>query len=199
MVSIGRWESASRFQRDDWRSPLNSTNGQLAAILVASRSSDALSETDLERSRRGIRFATGNDGFSWVDYFGTGQSGMSVSTFVFHFSGGPLDGELAPGDVSVLSDGETFGAIAYRDTAEGRVGAAMEIVYPSTESASATSTVQFHRHRYVVSHRTNGPDGCLQIHAQYFGRVELGPAKDRTASSNPSDSGDANMRRSRRR
>ncbi len=128
---------------------------------------------------------------------------MSVLPFVFHFSGGPLDGERAPGDTNtVKSDGETFGAIAYRDTAEGRVGAAMEIVYPSTESASATSTVQFQRHRYVVSHRTNGPDGSLQIHAQYFGRVEMGrakDAKDNAASSNRPDPRAIVARRSRRR
>jgi len=146
---------------------------------------------------RGIRFAPIGLAF-WVDHFADGLV-MTALPFVFLLSGGPLDGELAPGDASDIDSAVgNFGSIAYRDTSEGRVGAAMEIVYPSNESASANTTVQFHRHCYVVSHRMPGADGRLEIHAQYFGRVDLAE-EVRSSNSDPRDAGTGSARRARRR
>jgi hypothetical protein len=94
---------------------------------------------------------------------------MKPLPFVFFFSGGPLEGSRLAGDASHEPALAGFGSIAYRDTNEGRIGSALDVVYPATDSLTASSTVRFVVHRYVVSHRTTAADGRLQIHAQYFG------------------------------
>jgi hypothetical protein len=94
---------------------------------------------------------------------------MDSLSFTFLFSGGPLGGSTLAGNASHAPALAGFSSIAYRDTQGGRIGAALDVVYPCTDSLKATSTVQFLLHRYVISHRSTAEDGSLHIHAQYFG------------------------------
>jgi hypothetical protein len=97
---------------------------------------------------------------------------MTPLPFLFYFSGGPLDGNTLAGDVNHTPTLAGFSSIAYRDTQGGRVGSALDVVYPSSDSFRADSIVRFQLHRYVVSHRTESFDGKLEIHVQYFGPMD---------------------------